>query len=108
MTNPTHSVFTVTVDFKGTFYDVEIKPTWNNKPIEWLQDRVDQWKKAETTHQLFSKKIVEMLNCTDIPADYLATHGVITAGSVEGFTFDKGLEIQHKTQDVWNEFIESE
>ncbi len=107
MTNPIHSVFTVTVDFKGTFYDVEITPTLNDRPIAWLQDRVDQWTSAETTHQLFSQKIVEMLNHKDILADYsLDTHGLITAGSAEGFTFDKDLEIEHKTQEVWEEFID--
>lgn len=107
MTNPTYSVFTVTVDFRGTFYDVEITPTLNDKPIEWLQDRVDQWVAAETTHKLFSQKIVEMLNHTNLPEDYsLAKHGVITTGSVEGFTFDKGLEITHTTREVWEEFID--
>jgi hypothetical protein len=106
-TNPAHSAFTVAIDFKGTFYDVEITPTLNGQPIEWIQDRVDQWTSAERTNQLFSRKIVEMLNHTNMPADYsLATHGVITAGSVQGFTFDKGLEITHTTQDVWEEFID--
>ncbi len=107
MTNPTHSVFTVIVEFKGTFYDAEITPTWNGKPIEWLPDRVGQWTSAETTHKLFSRKIVEMLNHTNIPADYsLAMHGVIATGSAQGFTFDKGLEVTHTTQEIWEEFID--
>ncbi len=107
MTTPTHSAFTVTVPFQGIVYDVEITPILNDEPLPWIGDRVAQWESAETTHRLFSQKIVEMLNNSEFPADYsLATHGLITTGSEDGFTFEKGLGIEHKTQKVWDEFID--
>lgn len=102
MTNPAHSVFTVTVKFKDIFYDVEIKPTLNGQPIEWIQDRVDQWNSAESTHKLFSQTIVKMLDKTNVSADSLETLGVVTC--VDGFSFD-ALESQEATQVVWEEFI---
>ncbi len=109
MTKPVHpefSAFTVEVQFKGTFYDVEITPTLNGMPIKWLEERVGQWNFAEKTARLFSRKIEEMLDNPNIPADYsLVKDGAITAGSAEGFTFAKGLTVTHKTLDVWNEFI---
>jgi hypothetical protein len=101
-TNPAHSVFTVTVNFKGTSYDVEIKPTLNGQPIEWIGDRVDQWNSAEKTHKIFSQTIVQMLDKTNVAADSLETLGVVT--SVDGFSFD-AQESKEATQEIWEEFI---
>jgi hypothetical protein len=103
MTNPVNSAFTVEVNFKGTFYDVEITPQWDGKPRSWTQGHIDQWKKAE---KLFSQKIVEMTEWTD-PEYSLATHGLITGASEAGFSVLNSPDlIRHKTNDVWEQFIE--
>ncbi|HEY5235445.1 MAG TPA: hypothetical protein VIJ14_04640 [Rhabdochlamydiaceae bacterium] len=103
MTNPVNSAFTVTVAIQGTYYDVEITPQWDGKPRSWSQEHIDQWKRAE---KLFSKKIVEMTEWTD-PEYSLATHGLITGASEAGFSVLNSPDlIQHKTNDVWEQFIE--
>jgi hypothetical protein len=104
MENPIHSVFTVKVEFKGKFYDAEIKPTLNGDPIIWMQDRVNVWESAERTDRLFSQKIVQMLNNTNISEEHsLEGLGVIT--SVENFSFEAD-ESKAATQIVWDEFID--
>jgi hypothetical protein len=102
--NPVNCVFTVTVEFKSSVYDVEITPTINGVAMPWKQASVDAWKLAESTNHIFSRKIKEMLD-SGIPDYSLATHGVITEGSVKGFTLESGEVIHHTTQEIWRDFI---
>jgi hypothetical protein len=108
MTTPTHSAFTVTVAFQGIHYDVKITPTLNGEPVEWIQDRVDQWVSAEKTQRLFSQKIVEMLEDKTFLDNYsIANHGLITSGSEKGFTFEKDSAVIIKpVQALWDDFID--
>ncbi len=100
------SSFTVTVGFKGIVYDVEITPTLNGKAISHLPDRINQWNEVEKTHKIFSQKIEQMLK-EAVPSDYsLNTHGLLTLGSAEGFTFADTSKAVHKTADLWECFVD--
>lgn len=98
----TISTFTVTVPFKGVVYDVEITPTLNGKPLEYLQDRIDRWNEAEKAGKIFSRKIAEMLQET-VESD---PPGQLTMGSEKGFTFEDATQAQYKTDKLWKEFID--
>ncbi len=102
-TNPAYLVFTVPVEFNGTKYDVEIRPTYDGQPIEWIDGHVDQWNEVERTRKVFSKTIVQMLEKTNVAADSLESLGKVT--SVDQFTFG-APESKAATQEVWEEFIQ--
>jgi hypothetical protein len=105
MTNPIYSVFTVSVKFNDTFYDVEITPTLDDKPMPWFENKVNEWNRAESTHHIFSQTIKTMLEQSNIPA-YLTTKGPLKVGNMTGITYQDNTNVaDEETKKTCNVFI---
>lgn len=102
MTTTPISTFTVPVTFRGVAYDVEITPLMHGKPFLATDRRIGLWNEAEKFHNLFSKKIVEMLEDA-VPAD---SDKMLTVGSKDGFEFEDKTTTTLKTAALWDQFID--
>jgi len=92
MTTTTPASFTVTVDHKGHFYDVEVTPMLNGAKIEGIGDRLNQWNEAETTHKVFSRAIQKILAQSNVSDDRL-TAGLLTVGQGRGITLHDASQL---------------